>query len=41
MAASFQVDPPAAPSQGDIEIAEAYGRRVVEITIQLMKGRSA
>ena len=41
MAASFQVDPPAAPPNGDIETAEAYGRRVAEITIQLMKGRSA
>lgn len=41
MAASFQVDPPAAPPKGDIETAEAYGRRVAEITIQLKKGRNA
>ena len=40
MAASFQVNPPGAPPKGDIETAEAYGRRVAEITIQLMKGRN-
>ncbi len=34
MAASFQVDPPVAPSKGDIETAEAYGKRVAEITIK-------
>ena len=39
MAASFQVKPPAAPPKGDIETAEAYGRRVAEITNQLIKGR--
>jgi len=39
MAASFQVDPPTAPPKGDIETAEAYGRRVAEITVQLAKGR--
>ena len=32
MASSFQVNPPEAPSKGDIETAEAYGRRVAEIT---------
>ena len=41
MAASFQVNPPEAPPKGDIETAEAYGRRVAEITIQLKKGRNA
>jgi len=41
MAASFQVDPPAAPPKGDIETAEACGRRVAEITVQLAKGRTA
>jgi NAD(P)H dehydrogenase (quinone) len=41
MAASFQVNPPGAPPKGDIETAEAYGRRVAEITSQLFKGRSA
>lgn len=40
MAASFQVTPPSAPPQGDIETAEAYGRRVAEITLQLEKGRA-
>ena len=40
MAASFQVNPPEAPPKGDIETAEAYGRRVAEITIQLKKGRN-
>ncbi|MBL7031568.1 MAG: flavodoxin family protein [Nitrospira sp.] len=34
MAASFQVDPPDAPSKGDIETAEAYGKRVAEITLK-------
>lgn len=41
MSASFQVNPPGAPSKGDIETAEAYGRRVAEITNQLVKGRGA
>ena len=40
MAASFQVRPPAAPPKGDIETAEAYGRRVTEIASQLNKGRN-
>ncbi|GBE41612.1 p-benzoquinone reductase [bacterium BMS3Bbin09] len=34
MAASFQVNPPDAPSKGDIETAEAYGKRVAEITMR-------
>ena len=34
MAASFQVDPPDAPSKGDIETAEAYGKRVAEVTMR-------
>lgn len=37
MSASFQVNPPAAPSKGDIETAEAYGRRVAEITARFVK----
>jgi len=41
MAASFQVNPPGAPPKGEIETAEAYGRRVAEITSQLIKGRNA
>src|SRR5262249_50882782 len=36
MSASFQVNPPATPPNGDIETAEAYGRRVAEITIQFV-----
>jgi NAD(P)H dehydrogenase (quinone) len=39
MATSFQVDPPDAPSIGDIETAEMYGRRVAEITLQFVRGR--
>lgn len=39
MAASFQVAPTAAPPAGDIETAEAYGRRVAEITLQFIRGR--
>ena len=34
MAASFQVNPPDAPSKGDIDTAEAYGKRVAEITMK-------
>ncbi len=40
MAASFQVDPDKAPPQGDIETAEAYGKRIAEITRQFVAGRS-
>ena len=40
MAASFQVNPPEAPCQGDIETAELYGRRVAEITLQFMRGKN-
>ena len=39
-AASFQVKPPDAPPKGDLDTAEAYGRRVATITLQLVKGRS-
>lgn len=39
MASSFQVNPPDAPSKGDIETAELYGKRVAEITKQFLKGR--
>lgn len=35
MAASFQVNPPDAPSTGDIETAELYGKRVANITARL------
>jgi NAD(P)H dehydrogenase (quinone) len=41
MSASFQVNPPGAPGQGDLETAELYGRRIAEITLQFVKGRSA
>jgi len=40
MSASFQVKPPEAPVKGDIETAEAYGRRVASITLQFLKGRT-
>lgn len=40
MAASFQVDAPGAPGEGDIATAEAYGRRVAEITLQFVRGRA-
>ena len=39
MAASFQVPPPSAPVQGDIQTAEAYGKRVAEITIRWTKAK--
>ena len=39
--ASFQVKPPDAPPKGDIETAEAYGRRIAETTLQFVKGKSA
>lgn len=41
MAASFQVATPGAPTLGDLETAELYGRRVAEITVQFAKGRMA
>jgi NAD(P)H dehydrogenase (quinone) len=41
MAASFQVNPPGAPTKGDLETAELYGRRVAEITLQFVRGRKA
>jgi NAD(P)H dehydrogenase (quinone) len=41
MAASFQVKPPDAPCKGDLETAEAYGKRVAQITLQFLKGRGA
>jgi hypothetical protein len=40
MSSSFQIDPPDAPSRGDIETAEGYGRRVAEITLRFMRGKS-
>ena len=39
MAASFQLKPPESPSRGDLETAEAYGKRVATITLQFLKGR--
>jgi NAD(P)H dehydrogenase (quinone) len=40
MASCFQVKPPAAPCKGDLETAELYGRRVAEITLQFVRGRT-
>ncbi len=39
MASSMQVDPPEAPSSGDLATASAYGRRVAEIALQFARGR--
>ena len=39
MAASLQVDPPETPPKGDLEMAEAYGKRVAQITLQFVRGR--
>lgn len=39
-ASSFQVNPPLAPGNGDIKTAEAYGKRVADITLQFKRGRS-
>src|SRR5262249_60055076 len=41
MSASFQVNPPGSPPKGDLETADAYGRRVAVITLQFVKGRNA
>jgi NAD(P)H dehydrogenase (quinone) len=35
MAASFQVSPPEAPPKGDLDTAEAYGRRVAAVAAKL------
>jgi NAD(P)H dehydrogenase (quinone) len=40
MSASFQVKPPETPSKGDLETAEAYGKRVASITLQFVKGKA-
>jgi NAD(P)H dehydrogenase (quinone) len=40
MSASFHVAPPDAPGRGDLETAEAYGRRIAEITLQFVRGRN-
>jgi len=40
MAASFEVRPPDAPPPGDLLTAEAYGKRVAEITTQFVRGKS-
>jgi NAD(P)H dehydrogenase (quinone) len=39
MSASFQVNPPGAPCQGDLETAEIYGLRIATIAAQFLKGR--
>jgi NAD(P)H dehydrogenase (quinone) len=41
MSASFQVAPPDAPSKGDLETAELYGKRVAEITERFLRGKAA
>jgi NAD(P)H dehydrogenase (quinone) len=40
MSASFQVTPPHAPVPGDIQTAEAYGKRIAEITQRWVKATS-
>jgi NAD(P)H dehydrogenase (quinone) len=40
MSASFQVTPPHAPVPGDIQTAEAYGKRIAEITRRWVKATS-
>lgn len=39
MSASFQADPPAAPSKGDGETAEVYGQRMASITLKFIRRR--
>jgi NAD(P)H dehydrogenase (quinone) len=39
MSTSFQVEPGDGPSQGDIETAEMYGRRVAQITLRFDRGK--
>jgi NAD(P)H dehydrogenase (quinone) len=39
MASSFQVNDPTSPSTGDIATAEAYGKRIAEITLQYVHGK--
>jgi NAD(P)H dehydrogenase (quinone) len=41
MSSSFQVNPPDAPGQGDLETAAIYGLRVATITAQFLKGRAS
>ncbi|MBV8640869.1 MAG: flavodoxin family protein [Verrucomicrobia bacterium] len=40
MAASFQVAPPTAPVPGDIQTAEAYGKRIAEVTLRWSNGKA-
>jgi NAD(P)H dehydrogenase (quinone) len=40
MSSSFQVRPPEAPGQGDMETAEAYGSRVAQITARFQRGKA-
>jgi hypothetical protein len=40
MSASFQVAPPTAPVQGDMHAAEAYGKRIAEITLRWIKAKT-
>src|SRR6202451_2957661 len=40
MAASVQVQAPGAPAKGDLETAEIYGRRIADITLQFVRGKT-
>ena len=40
MSASFQITPPHAPVPGDIQTAEACGKRIAEITQRWVKAKS-
>jgi hypothetical protein len=39
MSASFQIAPPDAPLPGDLQTAELYGARIVEITDRWIKAK--
>jgi NAD(P)H dehydrogenase (quinone) len=41
MASSFGLEAGQAPSVGDLETAEAYGRRIAEITARWVRGKDA
>jgi NAD(P)H dehydrogenase (quinone) len=41
MSASFQVNPPDAPFAGDIQTAQAYGKRIAEIAQRWIKAKTA
>lgn len=41
MSSSFQVNPGDAPSKGDLETAELYGKRVADVASQIVAGRQS